>query len=381
MFRRFMDRLSPLAAALVASLALSVTAVAPAQDAPKKGAEQAAKQANKKAQAEKDAAIEAEKKAEKKAAEEAAAKAAAERYTVPADADVAGLIEFIETVKGFEPTSTKEEVAHRQKAMPAIIAAAKKIVEKEEDESSTAYTSAQGYLLLGRLSEARESTSQERKQLIADAKAHLFSHKPGIEDLQIAMSIARSMEVVEPELAGEAYTSLGDAIAANAEDDQAKSVAATMQGAGRRLNLVGNPIEITGSTHGGMAFDIASLKGKVVLVDFWATWCGPCIAEVPNMKKNYEAYKDRGFEIVGISLDQNREALDEYLKEKDVPWITLHEKDKDGQHPAAMHYGIFGIPAMFLVDQEGKVVSTEARGEKLDELLAELLGPIEEKTE
>lgn len=142
-----------------------------------------------------------------------------------------------------------------------------------------------------------------------------------------------------------------------------------MAGAARRLSLVGKPLELSGTKLDGAKFDIQDLKGKVVLVDFWATWCGPCLAEYPNIKKAHEKYQAQGFEVVGVSIDEDREALETYVKEKNLPWITLHEKDAGGRNPATNHYGILGIPAMFLVDREGKVVSIRARGEELNRLL------------
>ena len=127
-------------------------------------------------------------------------------------------------------------------------------------------------------------------------------------------------------------------------------------------------------------FDLDSYEGKVVILNFWATWCGPCIAELPNMQKNYEKYHDKGFEIVAVSLDTDRKRVETFLKERKLPWKTLYNDDAKANgfnHPLAVHYGITAIPSMFLVDQKGNVVSLQARGSVLTKKLEELLGKIE----
>ena len=104
----------------------------------------------------------------------------------------------------------------------------------------------------------------------------------------------------------------------------------------------------------GADFDWASYRGKVVLVDFWATWCGPCIRELPHVKKLHEQFKDRGFEIVGISLDKDQDALQEFLARNQLPWTTLAG---DETQELATKYGVRGIPTMMLLDRAGKVVA------------------------
>ena len=176
------------------------------------------------------------------------------------------------------------------------------------------------------------------------------------------------------------YTKVAD-LAEHHGTPQLKDIAERMRGTARRLSLPGNQMQIDANLLDGKPFDWASYRGKVVLVDFWATWCGPCIAELPNVKENYKKYHDKGFDVVGISLDQTKDKLEAFIEKEELPWAQLYDeeiqKGKGWNHPVAQFYGISAIPAAILVDKDGKVVSMKARGPELTKQLEKLLGKAE----
>ncbi|MBC8347339.1 MAG: TlpA disulfide reductase family protein [Verrucomicrobia bacterium] len=136
---------------------------------------------------------------------------------------------------------------------------------------------------------------------------------------------------------------------------------------------LGKGLDMKFTATDGTEVDLAKMKGKVVLIDFWATWCGPCVAEIPNVKKTYEKLHSKGFEIIGISLDSNEDKLTQFIKKKDMPWPQYFD-GKGWKNKISTQHGIRSIPAMWLVDKEGNLVDKKARTnleEKVEKLLAD----------
>jgi thiol-disulfide isomerase/thioredoxin len=140
----------------------------------------------------------------------------------------------------------------------------------------------------------------------------------------------------------------------------------------KKLERVNKPLDIKFKAIDGREVDLQGMKGKVVLVDFWATWCGPCVKELPNVKAAYEKLKGKGFEIVGISFDQDQDKLESFVSREKMTWPQHF--DASGKNKYGQEFGITGIPTMWLVDKKGNLRDLNAREDlasKVEKLLTE----------
>lgn len=166
----------------------------------------------------------------------------------------------------------------------------------------------------------------------------------------------------------------------NAEDKEIVWMGKSLEGTLRRAQLPGNEMLVGGTFIDDTEYKAEDYAGKTVLIDFWATWCGPCRGEIPNVKKLYAFYHEKGFEIIGISSDRDVETLKKFIEKEEMPWKQMMRNKAlvaDGQ-TMGEYYGVTGIPTMILIGKDGKVITVNARGKALEKALEEIYGPMPE---
>ena len=276
------------------------------------------------------------------------------------------LEKVIKTAKVIFPASPEQYSAMQT----AIRDASKQLMTVLKDKELPRYKQAQLDSMSASLAlatffgeEARAKVVEQLKQMLKDRE------KLSIEDVQMATIAAANLELNPNKKDARDIYVLLDELLTDDKREEMQAMRINLQSSISRIDLLGSKFELEAKDTRDKAIKTDDFAGKFVIVDFFASWCQPCLSEVPRLKKHLAKYKAKGLEVVAISLDDTREALDKYLSSAELPWPVIHDNSEDPLQRLQLKFGVASLPTVLLLNKEGTVVSLEARGAELDRLM------------
>ena len=257
--------------------------------------------------------------------------------------------------------------ASLENRQPDIAAQKKELQSIADDPAAPENIRADAGLVLLQISSmdfSLQRTEESARALNAAIDQFISTHPDDARAPILRLTQAQALEVYEPARARQLYQEF--------LTGQDPDLVAAARSSLEAMELRTKPLELSFTATDGRKIDMSDLRGKVVLLDFWATWCPPCVAEAPELVETYQKYHERGLEIIGISLDQNREALEKFTKENGMTWPQYFD-GKGWDNDLAQRFKIQSVPTLWLFGKDGKLADASARGERLHSLIENAL--------
>lgn len=285
--------------------------------------------------------------------------------TIPPDADVAALQDIVARAKKVQPR-TAEQYYAQQTALKDAASALIKLLKKDDP----AYAQAEMDVIIASVSLMTFFTEDEQTDVVEQVKEYLKKKQPlAMQDVQAGMMAAGMLELQPYKEPSREIYQLLDELLQDDSREEMQSLRLNLQAAVRRLGMLGKRFELDAVALDGQRIRTEDFEGKFVIVDMFATWCQPCLAELPLILSHYEKYKSKGLEVVGISLDNDPETIQKHLEANPLPWPVIHDGAADPLERLALKYGVSALPTVLLLNKEGTVVSLEARQSELNRLM------------
>lgn len=301
------------------------------------------------------------------AAKDAAAANPFPDLTIPPNANAQQLAQLLAAAKTARPSNPNQYQAMQtairdaSKQLMKILGGSKDSPEYQQAELDSITSSVALMTYFGE--DAKKKTLDQVHEFLSSRK------ELSLQDVQTGMLTAAMLELQPDKTpARDTYKLMYDLLEKD-EREEMQSLRINLQASIRRLELLGNKLELDTKTIDGRPIKIDDFAGKFVIVDFFATWCEACLAEIPRVQKQYAKYQQKGLEVIGISIDEDAEQLAKFLKGAELPWPIIHDNHEDPLQRLQMKYGISHLPTVLLLNKEGTVVSLAARGTELERLM------------
>lgn len=295
-----------------------------------------------------------------------------EKIAIPATTNPSELRLFIESLQKRQPAN-RDQYVEMQRSIKSAAEVALKHQSDRQSELGQFLENAfvnSAVMLMGNTGEDAPVTAMNR--FLEHLKS---SQKPTQNDLKMGMLACQNLEqLTDRGIAKKAYQDLIDVLVAK-EDKDLENWIELLKGNVKRLDSIGKQIELTGKTLDGKEIDLKSMRGKYILLYFWASWDQSTGTELPYIKQIADKYREQGFDVLTLSFDTDEAALKKFVADKQFPWPVLWEPGDDWAANIVQKYGISAIPTPILLDKEGRVLHLEARGLMLGKLMRDIFEP------